>query len=64
MKAYFKVCTLAFAIRSSFGYLWHVAGNDPPKFIEMVNDEEFPAHRLAELLRETLLFVFLNTDPE
>ena len=41
-----------------------MAGNDPTKIIEMVNDEEFPAHRLAELLRETLVFVFLNTDPE
>lgn len=64
LKAYFKVCTLAYALRTSFGYTWHVAENDPHLLMTMVNDEENPAHRIAELLKESLLFVFSGTDPE
>lgn len=64
LQAYFKICTLAYAIRYQFGYVWDETEGDPHKIFSIISDPECPLHRLAELTAELLVFCFAGTDPD
>ena len=48
------------------GYIWDVSKQDPKgvDLYSIVKDPENSIHRLAEMIKETLVFVLAGTDPD